>query len=130
MKPPCMIVTSQVLPAVRVLVAKDLIETHELKPTVVASKMGLTPAAVTQYVSGARGGKLIRALRESERVKRLLDRLVNELLKAQPDRRTAMAAVCELCRVVREERMLCQLCDSSVGMGGTDRCDFCLRLPG
>jgi len=129
MKPPCMIVTSQVLPAVRVLVAKDLIETHELRPTIVAHKMGLTPAAVTQYVSGARGGKLVHALQESERVKRLLDRLVSELLKAQPDQYALMAAVCELCRVIREERMLCKLCDSSARIEGRAQCDACLRLP-
>jgi len=124
-----MIVTSQVLPAVRVLVAKDLIETHELKPTIVAHKMGLTPAAVTQYVSGARGGKLIHALQESERVRHLLDRLVSELLKAQPDQYTAMAAVCELCRVIREEHMLCKFCGNSPRIEGRAQCDACLHLP-
>jgi len=126
-KPPCTIVASQVLPSVRLVVAKDLIKTYELKPAVVASRMGLTPAAVTQYVSGVRGGKLVQTLLESKRVKAMLDRLVGELLKTQPDECAIMGAVCELCRVVREERMLCQFCACSVGEA--NRCDMCLRLP-
>jgi len=119
-------VVSQVLPAVRVLVAKDLIEAHELKPAVVASRMRLTPAAVTQYVSGARGGKLVGVLQESKSVKAMFDRLIGELLKTQPDNCAIMGAVCELCRVVREERMLCQFCACHVGEA--TRCEFCLRL--
>jgi len=127
MKPPCTIVASQILPAVRVVAAKDLIETYGLKPVVVASRMGLTPAAVTQYVSGARGGKLVDTLQESKKVKALLDRLVGELLKTQPDNCAIMGAVCQLCRAVREERMLCQFCANWVGEA--NRCDMCLRLP-
>ena len=128
MKPPCTIVASQVLPAVRVVVARALIETHELKPTLVASKMGLTPAAVTQYVSGVRGGRLVSVIQGSKKVGEVLDELVEELLKVHPDRHTVLAAVCELCRAVRKERMLCQFCDGSVGVVGADQCDLCLQL--
>ena len=67
MKPPCMLITTHVLPAVRVIVAKDLVKIHELKPVRVASKMGLTPAAVTQYVSGVRGGKMVILFKDQKR---------------------------------------------------------------
>jgi len=122
-----MVITSQVLPAVRVIVARDLIKIHELKPVLVASKMGLTPAAVTQYVSGVRGRKLVYVLQKSKRVKQLLDRLVSELLKTKSDQCAIIATVCELCRVVREERILCRLCYISARIGEADRCDICLR---
>jgi predicted transcriptional regulator len=127
MKPPCVSVASQMLPALRVLVARNLVETHGLKPSVAALKMGVTPAAVTQYLSGVRGSKLVDALGESDRVRHLLDGFVKELLKECPDRLTTMAAVCELCRAAREERILCRFCEIVADIGA-DRCDLCSRL--
>lgn len=128
MKPPCMLVTSQVLPALRAIVAKDLIEVHELKPAMVASKMGITPAAVTQYVSGVRGRGLVPVLQASDRVKQLLDRIVDEFLKTQSDQRVILNTVCALCKVVREERILCQLCDISVRDRESGQCSLCLSV--
>jgi len=123
-----MVVTSQVLPAVRVMVARDLIQVYELKPTTVASKMGVTPAAVTQYVSGVRGGKTVHILSKSKRVKRLLEKLVQEVLRTQVDQCAVIALLCEVCRVAREERMLCQMCDISAVAGGEGECNICSRL--
>ena len=123
-----MVVTSQVLPAVRVMVARDLIQVYELKPTTVASKMGVTPAAVTQYVSGVRGGKTVHILSKSKRVKRLLEKLVQEVLRTQVDQCAVIALLCEVCRVAREERMLCQMCDISAAAGGEGECNICSRL--
>jgi len=124
LKPPCMLVTAHVLPAVRVIVARNLIEIHELKPVIVASKMGLTPAAVTQYVSGVRGGKLVDTLQKSRKMKRILDRLTRELLKTQLDTYAVMPLICELCRIAREEHMLCDFCDFSEA----EDCDICERI--
>lgn len=99
-------------------------DVHELKPAQVASKMGLTPAAVTQYASGVRGGRLVDVLQGSERVRQVLDGLVSEFLKAQSDKSAMLEMVCELCRIVREERMICRFCDlSSEGK----ECNICLQ---
>jgi predicted transcriptional regulator len=127
MKPPCMLITTHVLPAIRVIVAKDLVKVHELKPVRVASKMGLTPAAVTQYVSGVRGKKMVDALQRSEKTRAMLNRLTMELVKPESDIRAAMPMVCELCKIVREERMLCHVCDF---FRESSRCDICSVFPG
>lgn len=126
MKPPCMLITTHVLPAVRVIVAKDLVKVHELKPVRVASKMGLTPAAVTQYVSGVRGGKMVDTLQRSEKIRQVLDRLTMELLKPESDIYVAMPMVCELCKIVREEHMLCHMCGLS---REREHCDVCSVVP-
>jgi len=122
-KPPCMLVTSHVLPAARVILARSLIEVHDLRPVTVAARMRLTPAAVTQYVSGVRGAKLVDALQGSDRARRVLDALVEELLKAESDALAMVSLVCELCRIVREEHMLCSFCDLA---GRAGKCDLCL----
>ena len=118
-----MLVTSYVLPAARVIVARSLIKAHDLKPVTVAARMGLTPAAVTQYVSGVRGAKLVGALQASDRARRVLDRLVEELLNAQSEALVIMPLVCELCRIVREEHMLCSFCNLA---RRRHECDLCL----
>jgi predicted transcriptional regulator len=121
-----MLITTHVLPAVRVIVAKDLVKVHEVKPVRVASKMGLTPAAVTQYVSGVRGGRMVDALQGSEKIRQVLDRLTTELLKPESDMYAAMPMVCELCKIVREEHMLCHMCDLPRETG---RCNMCSVFP-
>ena len=50
MRAPCIIVVRYVLPAIRVLIAKEPIERHSLSLVETAEKMGLTPAALTQYI--------------------------------------------------------------------------------
>ena len=128
MKPPCMIVTAHILPAVRVVVARNLIEFHEMKPSLVASKMGLTPAAVTQYVSGVRGGMLAEDLQQSEGVKQMVNRIVGELLKIESDTSVVTEMLCELCRITREERLLCRFCDHSEKMRNRKDCDMCSKV--
>lgn len=55
MKPPCMIVVKDILPSIRVLIARELVGIHGMKKSMVAELMVLTPAAITQYLNTTRG---------------------------------------------------------------------------
>lgn len=44
-----------ILPAIRALIAKELLETHKLKQEDVAKKLGVTQPAVSQYKREVRG---------------------------------------------------------------------------
>jgi predicted transcriptional regulator len=57
MKPPCMIIVVNVLPIIRALIAKQLIEKYNFKLVDAARKMNVTPSAITQYLRGSRGEK-------------------------------------------------------------------------
>ncbi len=53
---PCDIISWQVLPAVRREIAKYLIDEKKVARKVVAQKLGITEAAVCQYLKHKRGG--------------------------------------------------------------------------
>ena len=53
---PCEIVVKTVLPVMRAMVAKELIKVYNLKQVEVADLIGVTQAAVSQYVRGERFG--------------------------------------------------------------------------
>ena len=55
LKPPCEAVVQQIMPAMRSLVAKELVKTYKLSEVEVARRMGITQAAVSQYIYGKRG---------------------------------------------------------------------------
>jgi len=46
----------QILPAVRSLLAKELINNHNVSKTNVSKILGISPAAITQYTNNKRGG--------------------------------------------------------------------------
>ncbi|MFN3804852.1 MAG: ferritin family protein [Pyrobaculum sp.] len=61
----------KVLSAVRALVARELVK-RGLSVNETARVLGLTPAAVSMYVSGKRGGELVDKLAKDERVMALV----------------------------------------------------------
>jgi len=74
MKPPCMIVVQHVLPPLRVAIARELIETHGLKKTKVSKLMGLTPAAITQYMNMKRG-ETSESIINSDKVREIVSKI-------------------------------------------------------
>ncbi|OGD54998.1 hypothetical protein A3K81_04415, partial [Candidatus Bathyarchaeota archaeon RBG_13_60_20] len=74
MKPPCVIVVQYILPALRVAITRELVETYGFKKSKVADLMGLTPAAITQYINLTRGDNL-NVIENSGRVKELVSDL-------------------------------------------------------
>ena len=57
MNPRCESIGKYVLPMFRSLVAKELINTYNLKQVEVAKKLGTTQAAISQYVNSKRAYK-------------------------------------------------------------------------
>jgi len=110
MKPPCMFVVGALLPSLRVTVAKKLVEEHGLKPVQAARKMNVTPAAVTQYLQGVRGGVLIDGFFERDDVKLALNGLLEELTKEEVHFPSVIGKICGLCQMVRREGLLCDRC--------------------
>jgi predicted transcriptional regulator len=55
LKPPCETVVQEIMPAIRSLVAKELVKNYKMTEVEVARRMGITQAAVSQYIYGKRG---------------------------------------------------------------------------
>ena len=127
MKPPCVIVVSQILPAIRVLVAKELVTEYDLKPVEAATKMDITPAAITQYVKGIRGKNLIKTVEKSKKAREVISELTNELIKDKVNMIIVLNKMCKACQIIRSEGLICELHEESLPSLEDYKCKICVQ---
>jgi len=108
----------------RAIIAREMCERCGLGEGEVAAKMGVTPAAVTQYLKGVRGGYSMNMVNKSRKAKKILSELANDLARDETDMTIVLRKVCEVCNCIRSERLICRMCRNSLpGLSG--ECDLC-----
>jgi predicted transcriptional regulator len=95
MKTPCEIILWYILPWVRREIALSLINDHELTQAEVARRLGLTEAAISQYLSGKRGKEIKPTKELKSRIKESAKRL------SESKDKVAIIEICKLCQMVR-----------------------------
>lgn len=98
LKPPCEISTKYILPAVRAVVARRLIEEYGFTQSSVAKILGTTQAAVSHYMNVKRGGRFIEKLLSIDEARRIIDNVVDGIVSGSISREDYL---CELCRIMR-----------------------------
>jgi len=109
LKPPCVTVVKYLLPAIRVLVMKELIETHNMRKIDASDKMDLTPAAITQYLKGKRGSMFVDEIEESQAAMRMVSKLSDALAKNDASLENIIERLCDICISIRSEGIVCKL---------------------
>ena len=105
MKPPCEVVSKFLLPAVRALIARKLIEKHGFTQVEAASKLGLTQSAMSRYIALERGQK-IGNIKE---VRRLTGAIAENIAKSQLSQEEVNLKMCDICTAFRKSGKLCGL---------------------
>lgn len=109
MKPPCIIVVRYVLPTLRVLIAKELIEVHGLRRTKAAKMMGLTPAAVTQYLKNVRGKTAVKTVESSDEAIKEISEMANHIANGNASSYDLLRDMCKICQTMRAQGLLCEM---------------------
>jgi len=109
MKPPCMIVVQYILPTIRVLIMKDLIQKHNIRKIDASKKMELTPAAITQYMKCKRGKAFADEIIKSEKTMKIISDLAEALAKDNIPAENTIDKLCEACSTIRAEGIICGL---------------------
>ncbi len=109
MKPPCMVVVQYILPAIRSLVMKDLIEKHKMRKIEVATKMELTPAAITQYLQGKRGAAFAEEILRSKEVMGMIADIAEMVARSNLPTDKLVVKLCAACSIIRSSGTICQL---------------------
>ena len=109
MKPPCMVVAQYILPALRVEITKELVESHGLRKTEAAEKMGVTPAAVSQYLNRTRGSVATEVISRSAKVMEKVSDISRDLIQGDVPADTILMKMCMACHAVRAEGLMCEL---------------------
>lgn len=128
MKPYCVTVVKYVLPAMRVLITKELMEKYDLRKIDVAEKMSLTPAAVTQYSKGIRGSSCVEEISGSEEIMKKISELSGVI--AADDKANFESVIdnmCEVCKLIRSEKLICKLHANEFSESILDDCKVCLK---
>ncbi|MEM1539941.1 MAG: hypothetical protein QXJ07_00950 [Candidatus Bathyarchaeia archaeon] len=129
MKPPCVIVVKYLLPAIRVLVTKELIEKHHMRKIQASEKMELTPAAITQYFKGERGTMLARKIARSEEAMKMISKLAETLAREDATPEDIIEKLCEICSAIRYEKVICKLHREDLPTLKECRCTTCYPSP-
>ena len=130
MKPPCIVVVRYILPALRVLIAKELVDKHGLKRVKAAEKMELTPAAITQYLKKVRGETAVKMVESSDEAIKIISSMTNDLAKGEASVYDVLQNICKICQTMRSEGLLCEMHKEILpALKRTEVCECEFRLP-
>jgi len=111
-----------VLPAIRALLARTIVDKHGMKEEQAAEILGLSQSAVSRYVTRDRGNTL--AIENVAEVQTLINQMITFLIH-EPDQKTKILKLfCQTCKIIREKGLMCQLCQNTQETS-TETCTFC-----
>jgi len=126
MRPPCETIVSAVLPAIRSLIARELIENYSMTQREVAEILGTTQSAISQYQKQKRGDQLTDALGSLPDVKEAIENLVKEITSKDTRERESVKTICSICMSLRKDGTICAL--QNTHAEGQEDCDLCRTL--
>ena len=103
MKLPCELVVWYVLPSIRSELTKELVKLG-LSQKEVSERLGITQAAISQYVKEKRGKTMKFKVDVKEAIRELAKDMVRDSAFSNLTLRT-----CEVCRKVKTDKTLCEL---------------------
>jgi predicted transcriptional regulator len=121
---PCEVGVQTVLPAIRALMARTILEKHGLKEKQVAELLGLSQSAISRYTRRNRGNTL--TIENLPEVETLIDQIIL-LVFSKESHQTAkvMGLICQTCKVIREKGLVCKICQKKNGENIATNCAFC-----
>jgi uncharacterized protein len=93
-----------VLPSIRAAIAEELVK-RDLPQKEISRLLGITPPAVSQYVSKKRGYNI----EFGEEIKASISQLADDLVGKKSC--NPVERICEICRILREDDEMCRLGD-------------------
>ncbi|RLI05282.1 hypothetical protein DRO26_02660 [Candidatus Bathyarchaeota archaeon] len=120
-----MIMVKFVIPSIRVVVAKKLVEEYGLSQAETARRLQVTRAAITQYLKGLRGEEEFKFLEKSSKVKKAMEKLTKELAKENPEVPMILKSLCEVCKTIRREHLICSYCGEELPELKKTECNIC-----
>jgi len=107
MKPVCEVMVQYVFPSMRAVISRELIFEYKLNQNEVASLLGVSQPAVSQYLRQLRGDKktLIENVHISKEVKKLCKKIHDEKIT----RVELIGEFCKICRVMTSKGLVCKM---------------------
>jgi predicted transcriptional regulator len=123
MKLPCEVAVRSVVPAIRALLAKELTKTHKLNQSEAANLLGITQTAISKYVNLVRGHTL--SIENERTVRVMIESTATALVNGELKPKKVRLQICNVCRLVREKGLMCDLCKRINMVPITEECNLC-----
>jgi predicted transcriptional regulator len=113
-----------VLPAVKAIMARSIVQKHGLNEKQTADLLGLSQSAVSRYVGRERGDNLL-SIENTREVLALIDQMVLSLIKEPENRTKVLELFCKTCTTIREKGLMCPKCQTEMPQAWSEKCFFC-----
>jgi predicted transcriptional regulator len=122
---PCEVAVKTVVPAVKALLATELVNKHGLKQEDVADLLGISQSAVSKYTRKIRGH--IIEINKVGEMQSLITQMVTLIVDGNHQRAQFLTYFCKTCTIVRKTSLMCEFCAKTDPNLEIDECKFCLR---
>ena len=107
---PAEIESRTLIPALRAILAKKLAEDHDIREEEISKMLGVTQAAVSNYIRGTRGDpSLIAKLLEQEQVAELIGELCESLSSDMAYTPSSLSKFIGLCNYIKSSLLICEI---------------------
>ncbi len=119
---PCEVASKSVVPALRAMVARQLIEQYGMKQEQVATRLGVTQAAVSKYRHQVRGEAI--QLESAPEVQSMSNDIAS-MLSQNPDPIAVSQKLCQACTDIRALGLMCETCHKVDPAWDVEHCTIC-----
>ena len=107
---PAEIESKSLIPALRAILAKDLANKHNIREDEISKMLGVTQAAISNYIRGTRGDpKLIEKLLEDKQVADMLDDISDSLSSDKAYTPSNLSKFIGLCNYIKSSLLICDI---------------------
>jgi len=107
---PAEIESKTLIPALRAILSKKLSKEHNIKEDEISKMLGVTQAAVSNYIRGTRGDpQLIQKLLSEEQVAKLINELCDSLTTDMAYTPSSLAKFIGLCNYIKSSLLICDI---------------------
>mgnify|MGYP001168024669 FL=1 len=107
---PAEIESKTLIPALRAIIAKTLAEKHEIREENISKMLGVTQAAISNYIRGTRGDpELIKKLLAEKQVSEMIDDICDNLSSDKAYTPSSLSKFIGLCNYIKSSLLICDI---------------------
>ena len=107
---PSEIESKSLIPALRAIIAKKLADEHKIREDQISKMLGVTQAAISNYIRGTRGDpELIKKLLAEKQVSEIVTEIANNLASDKSYTPSTLAKFIGLCNYIKSSLLICDI---------------------
>ena len=107
---PAEIESKTLIPALRAILAKNLSENHDIREDEISKMLGVTQAAISNYIRGTRGDpELIKKLSAEKQVSEMINEIAVDLSSDMAYSPSSLSKFIGLCNYIKTSLLICDI---------------------